>query len=204
MYILEYFKSSMNNISQMENEQISKNLDLTIKMWDRNPAKDIFQGNYSSCCIGMGSRNGSIMPHYILNTAYNMIEIVDNNTGKTIGNALCYFVVTYDQKPILVIDNIEIHNTINATDEMRKQIRDKITQYSSAIAEDVTGNKSTPICMGIGYNDVPISDLPIKENTCMFVGKLDCKQAYMDVFGGWHTGYDLYNRITLLPLANSF
>jgi len=26
-----------------------------------------------------------------MDTAYNMIELVDNTNGKTIGNALCYF-----------------------------------------------------------------------------------------------------------------
>ena len=44
--------------------KVEKDLDLTIKMWDRVPQKDLFQGNYSTCCIGMGGGNGSAMPHY--------------------------------------------------------------------------------------------------------------------------------------------
>ena len=39
----------------------------------------------------MGGGNGTAMPYYLMNTAFNMIELVDNESGKTIGNALCFF-----------------------------------------------------------------------------------------------------------------
>ena len=80
-------------------------------MWDRNPRKDISQGNYSTCCIAVGGGNGRFMPHYVLNTSFNMIEVVDNKTGKPLGNALCFFVIDEKGKPSFIIDNIEINNS---------------------------------------------------------------------------------------------
>ena len=106
-------------------------------MWDRVPQKDIFQGNYSTCCIAMGGSNGSAMPHYIMDTAYNMIELVDNNSGRTVGNALCYFVKGENGKLAFIIDNVEIANSVKPSDEIGKEVREQITEYASRIAKEV-------------------------------------------------------------------
>ena len=128
-------------------------------MWDRVPQKDMFQGNYSTCCIGMNETNGWSMPVYLLNTAFNMIEFVDNNTSETVGNALCYFVKGENNNPVFVIDNIEIKNSAKPSDEVGLKLRDAITNYAKNIARDVTGREDTPILLGTSYNDVPAKDL---------------------------------------------
>ncbi len=172
-------------------------------MWDRNPQKDIFQGNYSTCCIGVGNGNGSAMPHYLMNTSYNMIELVDNTTGKTIGNALCFFVKGEDGKPALIIDNIEINNAHKTSNEIGVQLRTAITEYASRVAKEVTGNDNTPICMGKSYNDVPIDDLDSTSQKISFLGDIGIgrnDEIYMDLYNGWVEKSELSQTVSMLRL----
>ena len=183
--ILDHLNQRLDDLSKVQNGKATKTLDLTIKMWDRNPQKDIFQGNYSTCCIGMGGGNGSAMPYFVMDTAYNMIELVDNTTGKTIGNALCYMVKGENGKPSFIIDNIEINNSEKPSDEIGKQIRTSITEYASKIAKDVTGSNEVPIYMSKQYNDVPINDLPTSRENVLFMGDVNREDIYMDLYTGW-------------------
>ena len=198
--ILDHLNQRMDDISKDQDSKVAKTLDLTIKMWDRNPQKDIFQGNYSACCIGMGGGYGSAMPHFIMDTAYNMIELVDNTSGKTIGNALCYFAKNSNGEPIFIVDNIEISNSVKPSEEVGIELRNSITQYASNVAKEVTGQDDIPIYMSKQYNDVPFMDLPTDQETITFMGDIDCKQIYMDLYGGWIKKANLTHNCYLLKL----
>jgi len=183
--VLNHLNQRLDDLSNVqEGAKLTETLDLTIKMWDRNPQKDIFQGNYSTCCIGMGDFNDYAMPHYILNTAYNMIELVDNNSGEIIGNALCYFVKDKSGQPAFIVDNIEIRNSKKPSNEVGIEIRTAIAEYASKIAKDVTGNDKTKIYMGGSYNDVEWEDLNSHKETVTFIGDIDTNKIYMDLYGG--------------------
>ena len=169
-------------------------------MWDRVPQKDIFQGNYSTCCIGMGGGNGSAMPHFILNTSYNMIELVDNKTGKIIGNALCYFITDSSGKPAFIIDNIEINNGMKPSSEVGIQLRNSMAEYAAKISKDITGNDNTPVYMSSSYNDVPIEDLTGHRERVSFVGDVDCDDIYMDLYKGWVSKSDFTSSCNLLKI----
>ena len=183
--ILDHLTQRLDDLSNVQDVKASKTLDLTIKMWDRNPQKDIFQGNYSTCCIGMGGGNGSAMPYFVMDTAYNMIELVDNITGKTIGNALCYMVKGENGKPAFIIDNIEINNGAKPSDEVGKQIRTSMVEYASNVAKGVTGSDDVPIYMSNQYNDVPTSDLFSSRENVLFMGDVNRDDIYMDLYTGW-------------------
>ena len=184
--ILDHFKQRLDDISKVSDIKISKTLDWTIKMWDRVPQKDIFQGNYSTCCIGMGNGNGSAMPYYLLDSAYNMIELVDNKSGSIVGNALCYFIKKRDGSPAFIIDNIEIDNSVKPSSAIGTDLKDKIGEYASKISKDITGREDTPVYMSNSYNDVPVPP----ENTrtsdfITFLGEVDGDEIYMDLYKGW-------------------
>ncbi len=202
--ILEHLNQRIKDVAAVENTStVSKNIDVTIKMWDRDPQHDIFQGNYSTCCIGLGNGNGSAMPHYLMNTSYNMIELVDNKTGKTIGNALCFFVKGTDGKPKFIIDNIEINNANKSSNEIGLNLRSAIAEYASKVAKDVTGNDDTLIYMGQSYNDVPIDDLNSTSQNISFLGDVgiaDAGEIYMDLYGGWIEKSEFSKNLTLLKL----
>ncbi len=183
--VLEHLNQRLEDLSKIQETKTAKTLDLTIKMWDRAPQKDIFQGNYSSCCIAMGGGNGSAMPHYIMNSLYNMIELVDNQTGKTVGNALCYFITDEDNKPAFVIDNVEIMNNIKPSSQTGIQLRNSITQYASNILKEIAPGIEIPIYMGTLYNDIPCEGLNKGEGKISLSGDTDCEKIYMDLYGGW-------------------
>lgn len=198
--VLDHLKQRIEDISQITNDKSTKSLDWTIKMWDRIPQKDLFQGNYSTCCIGMGRGNGSAMPHYIMNTAFNMIEFVDNTTGKIVGNALCYFADKEDGKPAFIIDNVEIANSAKPSNEVGLKLRDMLIEYASRITKEVTGSDNIPIYLGPDNNDIPDNDFCTIVEEMNFLGDIDCEEIYLDVFGGWTDRQDLTLRVELLKL----
>jgi hypothetical protein len=148
----------------------------------------------------MGGGNGSAMPHFVLNTAYNMIEIVDNVSGKTVGNALCYFITGEDGKPAFIVDNIEINNSVKPSSNIGIQLRDAITQYASNVSKEVTNSDDVPIYMSSFYNDVPYGDLPRHIENIAFLGDIDCDEIYMDLYDGWVEKSDFSNNQALLKL----
>ncbi len=180
--VREHLNQILKSIDGITGSKAAKKLDLTIKMWDRNPAKDLFQGNYSTCCIGMGECNGCAMPHYIMNTAYNMIEFVDNNTGKTIGNALCYFAENEEGKPVFIIDNIEISNSKIPSQGAGLELRNQIAKYARNVAKKVTGEENPEVYLGTNYNDVPCNDLKSSQYKFKPIGAFDSKYIYMDSY----------------------
>ncbi len=198
--IKDHLKQRLLDISGIQVTKSTRTYDLTIKMWDRTPQRDIFQGNYSTCCIGMGGGNGDSMPHYLLNTAFNMIELVDNKTGDTIGNALCYFVVDANGKPAFMIDNIEIKNSQIPSKEAGKELRDAIVQYAKNVVQQITGSSSTNIYMSESYNDVPHEDLSKVTRNIQLLGETQCDSVYMDAYGGWVKKDEYKGKKTLLKL----
>lgn len=186
--IKNHLEQRLKDISQCETKRKEKPIDLTIKMWDRNPIHDIFQGNYSTCCISLDGENSSAMPHYLLNTAFNMIELKDNRTGKTIGNALCYFITNEFDEPIFVIDNIEIANKHKMSDKASDELLNQITAYCINLCREIS-NRNIQIAMGTNYNDVYDEELyAIELEKANLLGEIDCEEIYMDVFDGWDDG----------------
>ncbi len=190
--IKNHLEQRLKDISQCETKRKEKPIDLTIKMWDRNPIHDIFQGNYSTCCISLDGENSSAMPHYLLNSAFNMIELIDNSTGKTIGNALCYFIVNEFNESIFVIDNIEIANKHKMSNKASSELLKEIQNYCINLCREIS-NRNIKIVMGTDYNDVNDENLTKMELTfAQLLGEKDCFEVYLDVFGGWDEGkYDL-------------
>ncbi|MFI3301462.1 MAG: GNAT family N-acetyltransferase, partial [Candidatus Gastranaerophilales bacterium] len=198
---LDHFKQRIDDVDRVSDAKIAKKIDLTIKMWDRIPQKDLFQGNYSTCCIGMGRGNGSAMPNYLLNTSFNMIEMVDNATGKIIGNALCYFIKDSNGKPAFIIDNIEINNASKPADDVGENLRDAITEYAGNIAKQVTNTDDTFVYIGGLYNDVDTYNLPKHNETISFLGEYECDNIYLDLYEGhWIDNDDLTKNLTLRRL----
>lgn len=193
LVIKDHLEQKLVALLHMDNNK-QQNLDLTIKMWDRIPQKDLFQGNYSTCCIGMGKINGKTMPNYLLYTAFNMIEIKDNKTDTPIGNALCYWVGDGNGNPALVIDNIEITNKLKLDTENGKKIREAILQYARNIVKTVSANKNSRILLGKNFNDIPTKDLKLEKEHVCFIGEINNSEIYLDLYDGWtRKDMKLYN-----------
>lgn len=199
--IKSHITTLINGIENIKETNKHNEVDLTIKMWNRIPQHDLFQGNYSTCCIGLGEHNGKFMPDYLLNSAFNMIEIVDNQTNRTVGNALCYYAQNNQMKPVLIIDNIEINNSYKPSDQVCKNIRDSVALYAKNLNKEVTGNDDIPVYIGDNYNDVPTYDLEtIEDEFITFAGKLEAEEIYLDAFNGLINSNNIRKNVTLKKL----
>ena len=182
--ILNNLNWQSNNLAKLKNESPTHSLDFSIKMWDRIPQKDIYQGNYSTCCIELGGSQSRYMPHYIMNTSLNMIEIKDNKSGNIVGNALCYLVKTEDDKFAFIIDNIEINQGLDLSETQGAGLREAITDYAQRGANEITHQDYTPIFVSPNFNDLPCDNMSMEEHAVSFIGDIDCKNIYLDLFGG--------------------
>ena len=178
---LKYSLERINNVRR--NGKGQNNFDIKIKMWDRNPKRDLFQGNFSTCCIGMGAVNGDVMAKYLLHTCFNMIEIIDNNTDKTIGNALCYFAEA-DGELAFIIDNVEINKEYLPSKEAGNDIRDGIVEYSKNLLNYIKkDNKPISIYMSYRRNDINAPKENAEEKFFEFIGEL-YTDIYLDLYDG--------------------
>ena len=186
LMIKNHLEQRFKDIEELDNTK-TKSLDLTIKMWDRDLKKDIFQGNYSSCCIGIGHINQSAIIDYLEMPMFNMIELIDNKTNQTVGNALCYFAQDNEnKKPVFIIDNIEIAPKYKPSDKTSVELRNAIIKYCKNIIKSVGADDETPIYLGKKYNDIQSADLKtINKKIVLLENK---EQLYLDAFGGWVWG----------------
>lgn len=177
-----------------------KPLDFTLKIWGRIPQKDLFQGNLSECCMKMSGSHDVDLARYHYNTAFNMLEIVDNTTGNTIGNALLYFIKTSNKHPILVVDNIEISPKVILNEKQEIKLRDNIFEYLNQYAEKITGKEKNTIFLGENMNDLSIDDLPEVNCDIKFIGELKDDAIYLDALNGNTNKANLEGNYSFLKL----
>lgn len=115
----------------------------------------------------------------------NMIELTDNKTGNTIGNALCYFAKDSKENPVFIVDNIEIKNSEKPSKDIGIKLRNAIAEYAANVAKEVTGKDDIYIYMSGSYNDVPTFDLNYSNQKISFLGDIDSEVIYMDLYNGW-------------------
>lgn len=180
------FMKRLTEISDIRYSQAVKPLNLTIKLWDRFPQKDLFQGNYSTCCLAMDHTTADSVPIYLMNTAFNMIELIDKNSGDTIGNAVCYFVSDEANRPCFILDDIEIRHNDIPPEDFGRSLRKGIMDFSYELCKRVTGRDDTEIYLGDAFNDVPDDDLIRGQKPVKFIGDYapDDEKVYLDAYYG--------------------
>ena len=183
--IYEHLKQRLENLNNFDTSSVTKDIEVEIKGWDRVPHKDLFQGNFSTCCIGMNNANQAAIVDYLMSPSYNMIELVDTSNGKTIGNALIYFVADDNLKTHLVIDNIEINDSYIFSDEQSLKLRDSIKDFANDIKNHCLKNKNAKTFLGSSYNDVYIDDLVSKKEPMIPLVYSYNHITYLDAFDGW-------------------
>ncbi len=122
------------------------------KLWDRNPKQDLFQGNYTHCCIAVGVKPGeqeeglnthdpSTVLQYLVDQGINVVEIRDETNNTTI--AQVWLFVSRDElgEPILVADNFEVHNNYVSDTNINNKIRDNMFSFLREYAKELNINK---------------------------------------------------------------
>jgi len=130
------------NFSEKEIRIEDKNLRL--KLWNRNPKEDLFIGNKTSCCTAIATgANGKATPIYLLNSAFNVIELKNEN-NKTTGMARIFFAKNKKtQKPILIIDTFEFNSAFIKKFPPKKQeiLKIEFCKYIQEFLKEISDNE---------------------------------------------------------------
>jgi len=150
-----------------------KGRNMSIKVWDRNPDVDSYQGNYSPCCISVEGWCGrdeheSAISDYETDLGFQIVNIFDEDTGEPVTSAWCWPWVNKEWVPALMVDNIESNTaySYNFSKEMSKKLLDYIEQFALSLGLE-------KIELWDAYNDLPTrSQLDEMPNSTSFYSKI--------------------------------
>lgn len=158
---------------------------LKLNIWKRRPQQDLFTGNHSSCCTALNSANGDAMPKYLLNTAFNIIQLTDENDN-IIGMGRI-FAGKEDNSPSIIIDSIELNSEFkkHLKEKDLKDLRDSFFQYAKDFGRTIS-NKELEVYFSTSYTKVPTEDLQKEERQTGFIGRfegtnyINCLKKWVD------------------------
>lgn len=158
----------------------------SIKLWDRNPQKDLFMGNRTSCCTAViDGGNGKATPIYLTNTAFNVVELKDKS-GNIVGMSRI-FVANIDEKPAIIVENIELNNAFlkDKKEEEMKKLRDNMLGYIKDFAKSISKDGDMKVYFSRNYTHVPTDDYKLEEKNIEFVGSTTSESIYLNCKPGW-------------------
>jgi len=181
---LDHLRNISDALPKLHETLKQKGYLLQIKPWERQPGYDIFQGNYTHCCIAVENFNQAAILDYLTDTGINVIEIKDKNTDQTIAQSFIFMAQNPEGQNILVLDNVEINNNYRG---LHQTIRQHLFEYIKEYAERLAikpEKKINTILLGTAYNDVDTSGLPYRDITLFKIGGGGVAgRQYLDSFG---------------------
>lgn len=137
-----------------EKEKI-ENRPMSIFVWARNPDIDLYQGNYSDCCIRIDSEHmgaEATIADYNTDLGVQIVNIWDETKNEPVAAAWCWTGKNDEGETALVVDNIESNTqySANYSEQLSQELFDYLKNYAKAI-----GVKK--IVLGKANNDLPTS-----------------------------------------------
>src|SRR3989344_7552723 len=171
-------------INQKEHKETeSREKGFRIKVWERDPKKDLFQGNYSQCCIAVGVKDtppdGGLNTHdpstvmqFLADTGISVVEICDSERNNPVGNAWLFVSKNELGEPIMVVDNVELHKDYTNDPHLNNMIRDNLFSFLADYAKDVS-------LVGAGVGLVPTNNIDTSDMRKMNVPPVDIISGYL-------------------------
>ncbi len=167
-----------------------QNEDFAIRIWRRDPTKDLFQGSTAGQCIALDGINGYAGVDELLYSYAQLIEIVNKHKDKSIGNACAYWIQDKNEELALLIDSIGIHTEY----ENNPQIRNQIFAFAKEYANTVAG-KPVKIYIGNQFNKLDIQDLAKQfKDDFKIIGNTNGNKSYLDAI----IAKDRFERYTVI------
>ncbi|MCX8016171.1 MAG: HEAT repeat domain-containing protein, partial [Patescibacteria group bacterium] len=163
-HLLETIKSLT---EQQQKEQTLKK-EFIVKIWDRNPKKDLFQGNFTGCCIAVGVKepppgelptfHPETIFQYLIDKGINVAEIVDPGTNDPVAQTWLFVTLDQNKKPVLIADNFEVNKKYPTGHNVNYAIGEAMFQFLSKYAQACNIEK---VGLGqVGTNDIDDDHLP--------------------------------------------
>jgi len=165
--ILNHFDTDINNIKSIFAPKQKKNKfegkRMSLRVWDRNPDVDLYQGDYSPCCISIESGCGSsqyesAISDYLTEPAIQVVNIIDKERGIPVVAAWCWLGVDEHGKPHFIIDNIEANT--DYTNKYHELLTKKLEKYIENYAKSIGFDKKD-IFQGSANNDLVLGFNPV-------------------------------------------
>ena len=130
-----------------------ENQPMSIFVWARNPDIDLYQGNYSPCCICIDSAHmgaESTIADYNTDLGIQIVNIYDETKNEPVTAAWCWLGASENGETVLVVDNIESNTmySANYSEQLTKELFDYLENYAKAIG-------AKKIVLGKANNDLP-------------------------------------------------
>ena len=138
-----------------------------------NLEHSLFLGNDADCCAAVGSgANQWTAPNYIQCQLISCIEVKDGD--RYIGNTMCYF-AKIDNKPALILDNIELQKKY----QFNNEIRDAIFEYARKLTAEV-GQPDISIYASPNRHKVNMNGFDIVNKDFNIIGTTNTCEIYLD------------------------
>lgn len=178
---LAHLQDLIQRLPDLEKELLRKGFELEIGLWQREPGYDIFQGNYTHCCVAVDNFNRGAILDYLVDTNLQVIEIRDRAGDRTIAQTWVFVAQDNQGNLNLVLDNIEINSNYS---NLEPQIRENLFSYIKEYTKAFGGGKIKRILLGSSsYNDIEIKGMnTISLNLTKLAGA-PRETEYLDAFG---------------------
>jgi len=141
--LMEYAKEEIVKIKNRlslknyKKELIKMRKSFILRPMYRDPGHDLFIGDFTGCCIGMDSVYPQAMIQRLIDEGCNVIECVDEYTGKTIACLWLYL----SEKGNVVIQNIEILKEYGNSVSMKNKIGAEMINYAKKLVTHINAEK---------------------------------------------------------------
>ncbi|MCX6737011.1 MAG: GNAT family N-acetyltransferase [Candidatus Parcubacteria bacterium] len=154
-YHFELDRTVLANMFSERNDKETEQLEsrpMSIFVWARNPDIDLYQGDYSPCCICIDSYDAteSTIADYNTDLGIQIVNIWDEAKNEPVTAAWCWLGQNENGEKALVIDNIEsnVLFSTNFSEQLSKELLDYIINYAKKIGVD-------KVILGVDYSDLP-------------------------------------------------
>ncbi len=203
---IELFKEK----DRTETETFSKGF--RIRLWDRDPRKDLFQGNYTHCCIAVGVKPGeqdgglnthdpSTVMQFLVDKGIQVAEVLDESKEDPIAQVWLFVSKDNLGEPILVVDNFEVQSDYVSDVFINNQVRDNMFEFLRGYAKAMNIPK-------VGLAQVKTNDVASSEMPSFATSPIDkvggyLKEYTLDVAGRKGRYYlEAYNNHNLAEIMN--
>lgn len=155
----DHYNTDRNTLSNLFSERGDEKKDklesqpMSIFVWARNPDIDLYQGNYTNCCIRIDSEHmgaESTIADYNTDLGVQIVNIWNETKNEPAVAAWCWLGKNENNEAVLVVDNIESNTLYSANypEQLTKELFDYLREYAESIG-------AKKIVMGKANNDLP-------------------------------------------------
>ncbi len=178
---LSHLKGLIEELPDLEKELLRKGFELEIRIWQREPGYDIFQGNYTRCCVAVENFNRAAMLDYLVDTNLQVVEIRDKIEDKTIAQAWLFIAEDSQNNLNLILDSVEINSDYSG---LEPQIKESLFAYLKEYTKAFSQGKIKRILLGASsYNDIETEDMNSVSLSQTKLAGCPRETQYLDAFG---------------------